>query len=208
MKRKISVSFFSSKNVIDDLLDIEVTNADYIHVDVGDGKFIKKKFHPYKTLDKLLYVMRKRLDVHLMVEKPEKYINQYSLLNTECIYLHVELGDKLNKCFEQIKTYGIKCGLAISPDTDINLLKDYLDIIDVILVMSVIPGAGGQSFIEETTNRIDSIKKLIGKRKILINVDGGINNETISKVSCANIVVSGSYILSGDDLQEKIDSLR
>ena len=205
--KKVSVSFLSSKDVINDLIDLEASNCDYIHVDVMDGKFVKNKKLPFKVLDRMSYVMKKRLDVHLMVNDPTKFIDQYATLNTEYITIHVELGD-INKYLDLIKTFGIKCGIAINPDTDIKLLEEYLDKIDLILVMSVFPGAGGQSFMEETTDRINKIKSMIDKRNILISVDGGINDKTISKVSNSDIVVSGSYIINGDDFQEKINSLR
>lgn len=206
--KKVSVSFLSSKNVVNDLIDLEATDVDFIHVDVMDGKFVKNKNLPFKTLDRMSYVLKKRLDVHLMVKKPIKFIEKYATLNTEYITIHVELGDSINECLDLIKSYGIKCGLAINPDTDVETLRDYLDKIDMILVMSVVPGQGGQSFIEETTMRIDKIKDMIKKRKIVINVDGGINENTIFKVSKADIVVSGSYIISKENFQDGIDKLR
>ena len=211
MKRKVSVSFLSSKRIYDDLVDLEYTNCDYIHVDVMDGKFVKNKNLPYGYLDDLSYIMRKRLDVHLMVNKPNKYIEQYANLNTEFITVHVELNkDIINESIENIKGYGIKVGLAINPDTDINLLEEYLDKIDLVLIMSVYPGLGGQKFIEETTNRITKIKEMIKKsnRKILINVDGGINKDTVSMANGADIVVSGSYIINSDNYQDVINTLR
>ena len=201
MKKKVSVSFLSSKDVIGDLIELDTTSADYIHVDVMDGKFVKNKYLPFKVLDKMAYVMKKRLDVHLMVKDPSKYIIRYATLNSEYITIHVELGKKLDE-------YGIKCGLAINPNTDIIELTPYLDRIDLILVMSVEPGRGGQSFIDTTTKRIDDIKKMIGKRKILINVDGGINKDTIGKVSNSDIVVSGSYVVGSDNFEEAITSLK
>lgn len=207
--QKISTSFLSSYDIVDDLITLEATTTDYIHVDVMDGKFVKAKFKPFKILYRMSNILKKRLDVHLMVTKPKKYIERYSRLNTECISIHVELDDDvIRKSINLIKSYGISCGLAINPDTDLQLLENYLDDIDVILIMSVFPGKGGQSFIEETTNRISKVKELIGKRKILINVDGGINIDTISKVKKADIVVSGSYILKGEDFESRINSLR
>lgn len=208
MKRKVSVSFLSSKNVIDDLIDLEATDTDFIHVDEMDGKFVKNKNTQFKILDRMSYVLQKRLDVHLMVKNPSKLIEKYITLNTEYITLHVELGDKILDYYNQIKSYGIKCGLAINPDTDIESIKDYLDYIDLILVMSVTPGAGGQSFMEETTNRILKIKDMIKKKKILISVDGGINSDTVKKVDGVDIVVSGSFVIKSEDFQTQIDKLR
>ena len=208
MKKKVSVSFLSSKNVIDDLIDLESTDTDFIHVDEMDGKFVKNKNTQFKVLDRMSYVLKKRLDVHLMVKNPSKLIEKYATLNTEYITLHVELGDKLLDYYNQIKSYGIKCGLAINPDTDVDSIKDYLDYIDLILVMSVTPGAGGQAFIEGTTQKIDKIKEMIKKRKILISVDGGINADTVKKVGAADIVVSGSFVVKEENFQAQIDKLR
>ncbi|MDD6878975.1 MAG: ribulose-phosphate 3-epimerase [bacterium] len=207
MKKKVSVSFLSSKDIIDDLLEIDSTTADYVHVDVMDGRFVKKKFLPFKILNKLSYVLRKRFDVHLMVNEPIKFIEQYATLNTEFITIHVELGE-IDNYIDLIKSYGIKVGLSIKPDTDVSVLNNYLDKIDLILIMSVEPGLGGQKFIEEATARIEKVKKMIGNRNILISVDGGINSDTISNVSKSDIVVSGSYIVCSDNFEEKINSLR
>ena len=209
MKRKVSVSFLSSKNKEEDLIKLGATDTDYIHVDVMDGKFVKNKNLPFKLLDRLSYTVLKRLDVHLMVNKPNKFIEEYATLNSEYITIHVELPKEvIDSSIELIKSYGIKCGLAIKPNTDINLLKDYLDRIDLILVMSVEPGSGGQEFISETPDRIAKIKELIGKKKIAINVDGGINDKTVKYLDKANIVVSGSYVVNSDSFMDAIKSLR
>lgn len=205
--KKVSVSFLSSKDVIDDLIDLDASCCDYIHVDVMDGKFVKNKYLPFKVLDRMSSIMKKRLDVHLMVNDPLKYIEKYATLNTEYITVHVELGD-IDFYLDAIKKYGIKCGVAINPDTSLSTLEKYLDKVDLILVMSVFPGAGGQLFIEESTNRINIIKSMIGDRNILINVDGGINDKTISKVINSDIVVSGSYIIKSDNFEERIKSLK
>lgn len=209
MRKKVSVSFLSSKNPEEDLFKLGGTDVDYIHVDVMDGKFVKNKVFPFKLLDRMSYVLQKRLDVHLMVNKPYKFIEEYATLNTEYITIHVELDkDVISSSIELIKSYGIKCGLAIKPNTDIETLKDYLDCIDLILVMSVEPGKGGQEFIESTDDKISKIKSMIGKRKISINVDGGINDKTVKRLDKANIVVSGSYVINSSDFQESINSLR
>lgn len=209
MKRKVSVSFLSSKNKEEDLIKLGATDTDYIHVDVMDGKFVKNKNLPFKLLNRLSYTVLKRLDVHLMVNKPSKFIEEYATLNSEYITIHVELPKEvIDSSIELIKSYGIKCGLAIKPNTDINLLKDYLDRIDLILVMSVEPGSGGQEFISKTPNRIAKIKELIGKKKIAINVDGGINDKTVKYLDKANIVVSGSYVVNSDSFMDAIKSLR
>jgi len=205
--KKVSVSFFNSKKIEDDVISLCDTSVDYIHVDVGDGKFIERKFNPIKELRELNGALTKRLDVHFMVEDPEKYIIEYSELNCEYITIHCELKKDILKLLDLIKSYGIKCGLAISPDTDVSFLEPYLDDINIILVMSVVPGKGGQRFIYSSIDKIKEIKKMIGKRDIIINVDGGINAETVKLVD-SDVVVSGSFVLGSDDLERSICLLR
>ena len=202
---KISVSFLTSKNIKEDLLTLDKTSANYIHVDVMDSKFVEKENEPFKELKELN--LSKLLDVHLMVEDPLSYILKYKDLNTEYITIHHEIDKNKIELLDIIKSYNIKCGIAINPDTDIEVLKEYLDKIDLILLMSVYPGKGGQSFIEETTKRIKKVKEMIKGKNIIINVDGGINDKSISKVQQADMVVSGSYILNGD-YEKQIKSLR
>lgn len=207
MSKKVSVSFFTSKNIEDDLMNLCATSADYIHVDVGDGKFIERKFNPVKELTELQGALTKRLDVHFMVEDPQKYIEEYSELDCEYITIHCEIKKDILNLLNLIKSYGIKCGLAISPDTDLCFLEPFLDDIDTILIMSVVPGKGGQSFIYNTVERIKRVRKLIGKRNIVINVDGGINSET-AKLVDSDIVVSGSFVLNSDDWEKNINAVR
>lgn len=205
--KKVSVSFFNSNNIEEDLINLCATDVDYIHVDVGDGKFIERKFNPIKELRDLNAALTKRLDVHFMVDEPEKYIIDYSELNCEYITIHCEIKRDILKLLDLIKSYGIKCGLAISPDTDISFLEPFLDDIDMILIMSVVPGKGGQSFIYSSVDRIKEIKRMIGNRNIIVNVDGGINAETCKLVD-SDVVVSGSFVLSSDDLDSSINLLR
>ena len=205
--KKVSVSFFNSTNVEDDILKINASTASFIHVDVGDGIFIERKFHPRKELDELNGALTKRLDVHLMCEDPLKYIEYYSMLNTEYITIHCEIKKDILNLIDTIKSYGIKVGLAISPDTDTYYLEPFLDDIDMILIMSVVPGKGGQKFIYNTVDKIKEIRKLIGNRNIIISVDGGINDET-SKLCDVDMVVSGSFILENDNIEEALDKVR
>lgn len=209
MKKQISVSFLSSKNPEKDILKLNSGSCDFIHVDVIDGKFAKKKNNPYKLLYKLHGELRKRLDVHLMDKKPLKNINYYAGLNTEYITIHVEL-EKLDKYIDLIREYGIKVGLAISPDTDPSMLEPYLSKIDLVLIMSVTPGAGGQAFIEETYKRILKIKKMIvaKKAKVKIAVDGGVNDINSKKLDFADIIISGSFVTKSDDFEKQIALLR
>lgn len=207
---KISVSFLTCKDKAKDLKKLNLTDADYIHVDYMDGKFVKYISLPYRELKKVYKYTSKRLDIHLMAAKPDRLIKKFALLNAEYITIHVEIKRNIKKILSKINAYGIKAGLAINPTTDINVLKDYLEDIDLIIVMGVEPGKGGQEFIEETSKRVKEIKKMIKEsgRDISICVDGGINNETKKKVKTADILVSGSYVVNSKDFQEAITSLR
>ena len=205
----VSASFLSSKNPPEDLKKLNNTDVDFIHVDIMDGKFVKNKTMPFSEMKNIYKFTDKRLDVHLMVEKPEKYIPLYAELNTEYITFHVET-DNVESNLDLIKSYGIKPGLSIKPNTEVKELVPYLPLIDLVLVMSVEPGEGGQSFIESTTEKLVELKQLLKEynKDIKINVDGGINDKTKDKCNLSDIIVSGSYIINSIDFQKQIDSLR
>lgn len=207
---KVSVSFLKSKNIPKDLKKLNETDVDYIHVDVADGKFVDSKTMPFREMRHIYEYTSKRLDVHLMVENPSEYIPLYAELNTEYISFHVEVDEDIEKNLQMIRDYSIKCGLAINPETKVNELIPYLPYLDLILVMSVNPGYGGQEFIRETEKKLIEVKTLLDSYNINaeISVDGGVNNET--KVFCqeATILTAGSYVTNNEDFQEKISSLR
>ena len=207
---KVSASFLSCKDIAYDLRKLDDTDVDFIHVDVMDGKFVKNKTMPFSEMKNIYKYTSKRLDVHLMVDDPEKYIPLYASLNTEYITFHVEVDNDIEKCLQLIKKYSIKAGLAIKPNTPVNELIPYLPFIDLILVMSVEPGAGGQTFIEDSGKKIDEVKALVTEynSNVLINVDGGINDGVLDKCKNADILTAGSYIVKSDNFQEKITSLR
>lgn len=205
----VSTSFLSSLNPAKDLKKLNETDTDYIHIDVMDGIFVSGKTMPFKEMKKIYKYTSKRLDVHLMAEEPEKLIKKYATLNVEYITIHVE-SENVENNLKLIKSYAIKAGIAINPETKVSELVPYLPLVDMVLVMSVEPGKGGQAFLPKTKNKIKEIVKLLKEYKsdAIISVDGGINNET--KVNCkdAAILVSGSYIISGDEFQERINKLR
>lgn len=207
---KVSASFLSCSNPAMDLAKLNETDVDYIHVDIMDGKFVSNKTMPFSEMKNISKYTSKRLDVHLMVENPKEYIPLYAELNTEYITIHVEIDEDIMECLELIKRYSIKAGLSIKPNTKVSELIPYLPYIDMVLVMSVEPGAGGQAFIEESEDRINEVRALLASYNIpaVINVDGGINGETVSCCKKSDIVTSGSYIVKSDNFQEKISSLR
>ena len=207
---KVGVSFFSSKDIVRDLKILNDTDADYIHVDIMDGKFVSNKTMPFKEMRHISDFTDKRLDVHLMVEDASKYIPLYAELNAEYITIHIEIDEDIESDLKLIKSFGIKAGLSIKPDTKVSELVPYLPYIDQVLIMSVEPGAGGQAFILESENKIKEARALLKSYNIdaIISVDGGVNDTTIKMCRDADMVVSGSYVVLSDNFQEKISSLR
>lgn len=210
IRLKVSVSFLSSSNIPEDLKKLNETDVDYIHMDIMDGKFVLGKTMPFREMRNIYRYTNKRLDVHLMVENPKKYIPLYAELNTEYITFHVEVMDCIEENLELIKSYGIKCGLAIKPNTPVKVLVPYLPLLDLVLVMSVEPGKGGQQFILATEDKIKEVRALLDSyhSNAVISVDGGINEDT--KVMCqeCDILTSGSYVINSKSFQNQIDSLR
>ena len=147
-----------------------------------------------------------------MVESPSKYIKNYASLNTEYISIHLDTKEDLLANLKLIKSYGIKAGIAINPDEEVSLLIPYLPYIDLILVMGVNPGMGGQKFISETIDKLKELrvlKKEYPNFKFKVSVDGGVNDVVASKIiNYTDILVSGSYVLDSDDYQKQINSLR
>ena len=207
---KVSSSILSSKNLPEDLKKIDLTDADYIHLDIMDGKFVSNKTMPFRYMKNIYKFTSKRLDVHLMVENPSKYIPYYAELNTEYITFHIETLESIEKNLELIRSYSIKCGLALKPETKVSLLVPYLPYLDLILIMSVEPGRGGQNFISGSEDKIKEVRELLNEyhASAMISVDGGINQNTVSLCKDSDMVVSGNYIISSSDFQEKITSLR
>lgn len=203
---KVSVSFIKNKynNEFRTIYDINYTSADYIHVDIMDGKFVDNKNYDINDVVKFLDGNTKPLDVHLMCYDLEKYIVEYADLLPEFITFHLEATDKVNELIDMIHSYGIKCGISIKPNTSIKELLPYLDKIELVLIMSVEPGKGGQKFMPIAIDKINKLRKL--NKNIIISVDGGINNETVKLVN-TDMVVSGSYVCMSDNYEEKIMQL-
>lgn len=203
---KISTSILNSKNREQSILELNDTKTEYIHIDVMDGIFVSDTQYSIEEIKRLNDISKKQLDVHLMVEDPMKYINELANLNIKYITFQVEIDKDINEIIDTIRNLGYKPGLAIKPDTNLDVLTPYLYKIDLILVMSVEPGKGGQAFLEETPKRIEEVNK-IKKSLTLIEVDGGINDKTIYKLKKANIAVVGSYIINSENYDTTIKKL-
>ena len=195
----LNASILSSEFKASDLIKrFNDTKVSYIHLDIMDGKFVNNKSFTVSEIKKFNDISKKSFDVHLMVKNPIKYINDLALLNVNTISFHYEAVKNLDEVINLIKNYGIKASIAINPKTDINVLIPYLNMIDIVLVMSVEPGYSGQAFIESTYNKVEKLKELIinNNSKSLIEVDGGVNieNAPILKEKGTDIIVSASYI--------------
>lgn len=196
---KVGVSILSSSVKAEDIVKkLDESSADYIHVDIMDGKFVSNKTWTYSEVKKIVSYSNKPLDVHLMVNDPVKYIEDYALLNTNDIIFHYEAVKDINSMISMIMEYGLKVGIAINPDTPVEVLYPYLSKIDIALIMGVVPGKSGQSFIEDTPSKIKDLKEEIIRQgvKTIISVDGGINDETglLCKEAGVDMLVSASYV--------------
>lgn len=209
---KISVSYLGvkKKHIPKAIIQLDKTSADFIHVDVIDGKYAKGKKNLYKDVLKYSYYTRKRLDIHFMVRKPLKMIDNYASLDVFCMTFHLNIKNKIDELITKCHNYGIKVGIAINPEDDLSLLDEYLDKIDLVLIMSVHPGLPGQEFIKEVIPKVKELRKKINKEKrhILISVDGGINNQNCGFLGDADILVSGSYVTNNTNFEDSIQSLR
>lgn len=197
--------------------NLETSKIDYFHIDVMDGKFVEKNnielMKDYALT--ISHISNVGLDVHFMVENVEESIEDFIMLNPKIITFHIEATkekERTMKIINDLKENGIKIGLAISPDTSIEEIKEYLPYIHMVLVMTVVPGKGGQSLIPETLEKVKALRKYFEENDfdLDIEVDGGINDKTASlaKEAGANILVAGSYIVSSEDYSESVRILR
>lgn len=204
---KISTSILASENRIKSIQELNNTNTDYIHIDTMDGLFVPNTQMNTNEILELESISQKKFDVHLMVNNPEEYIEQLQNKKIEYITIHIEIDKDLNKIINKIKSYGYKVGLSIKPNTNTKEVIPYLNEIDLVLIMSVEPGFGGQKFITNSINKAKEIKNL--NKNIIIEMDGGINNTNINQIKqYVDIAVVGSYITNSNDYNQAINYLK
>lgn len=187
---------------------LEKCGADWIHCDVMDGNFVPNLTFGMPVIKSIRKCVVLPLDVHLMIDRPERYVTQFAEAGANLITIHAEATDKVAETMRLIRSCGKKAGISIKPNTPVEVLEQYRGLFDMILIMSVEPGFGGQSFIEESVYKIRRAKELFPD--VLIEVDGGINAKTAKKVIDAgvDVIVAGSAILNAADRKHAIDELR
>ena len=214
MGLKIAPSLLAANfsNLQADMEMINRSEADWLHLDIMDGVFVPNISFGFPVLKHVARLCRKPLDVHLMIVSPEKFIPEVKALGAYMMNVHYEACPHLHRVVQQIKEAGMKAGVTLNPATPVMLLADIIRDVDMVLLMSVNPGFGGQQFIPHTLDKVRELRALIGRTgsKALIEVDGGVNDDTAPQLVAAgaDVLVAGSHVFKASNSEETIRSLK
>ena len=204
----VSTSILNIQNNREKLMELFSTNTDMIHLDIMDGRFVENKTVDYEVLKENLKGINKPIDIHFMTYDLYSYIDQYKELNPEYITFHIEAEENVMEVIRYIKENNIKVGITLNPNTDINLVLPYLEFVDLVLVMSVTPGRGGQEFMISSLDKVKWLKERQEQYGYKIEIDGGVNDKILPLLDGVDIAVLGSYITSSDNYLEALKKIK